>query len=200
MQKSGSKRSTKRIAILASGTGSNAKAILEYFKNNQEIKVELIISNNPEAKVLDLGKDFGVETMVINRKMFRDSTRLDEKFSSLNIDLIVLAGFLWLIPERLVKLFPSAIVNIHPALLPKYGGKGMYGMNVHHAVKESGDKESGITIHLIDESYDRGTTVQQEKVAIHDQDTAQDIASKVLKLEHYFFPRVIERLLIEGEL
>jgi phosphoribosylglycinamide formyltransferase-1 len=198
MQKSENSDLTKKLAILASGRGSNARAILDYFSCDDHIEVALIVSNNPDAGVLQLADDHGVESMVIDRIKFRDTTYLDDKLEELRVDLVVLAGFLWLIPERLLQKYPGKIVNIHPALLPKYGGKGMFGLNVHQAVKDAGDKESGITIHLIDEQYDRGKAVFQARVAINPEESAEEIAAKVLKLEHYHYPRVIEQLLFSN--
>jgi phosphoribosylglycinamide formyltransferase-1 len=197
MQKSENKQPVRKLAILASGRGSNAKAIIDYFQLKREVSVELIVSNNTKAGVLQLADEHHIPHMTVEKNGFRNSDRLDRKLSELGIDLIVLAGFLWLIPERMVKKFPGKIVNIHPALLPKYGGKGMYGSHVHEAVKRAGDPYSGITIHLIDEDYDKGRTLFQAKTAIDPEDSATEIAAKVLKLEHYHYPRIIEKILFE---
>jgi phosphoribosylglycinamide formyltransferase-1 len=196
MQKSGNNGSKKKtLAILASGRGSNARAILDFFSANEQVDIALIVSNNPGAGVLQLAAEYGVETMVINRKQLRETALLDDRLAGLGTDLIVLAGFLWLIPQRLLTKFPGRIVNIHPALLPKYGGKGMFGMNVHHAVKEAGEQESGISIHLIDEHYDEGRILFQASTRLEPSDTPEEIAAKVLALEHYHYPRIIEDLL-----
>lgn len=200
MQRSENSKAEKKLTIFASGRGSNAEAIIKYFKNDPRVETVLIVSNNPGAGVLQLAEEWDIESLVINRQQFRASKLLDERLLSLKVDLVVLAGFLWLIPERLLKLFPGKIVNIHPALLPKYGGKGMYGIHVHEAVKAAGDKESGITIHLIDEEYDKGKALFQAKTPINELDSPEQIASKVLKLEHYHYPRVIEKILFDQAL
>lgn len=186
----------KRIAIFASGTGSNARKIAEYFKGHPTVEVALIVSNNPKAGVLDIATEMGIETYIIPSKQeyLHTENLLQELYVS-QIDFIVLAGFLWLIPEYLVDAYPGKIVNIHPALLPKFGGKGMYGMNVHRAVADNKETESGITIHLVDKVYDNGEHVFQASVPIEPEDTPEDIQKKVLVLEHEHFPQVIERLL-----
>lgn len=159
--------------------------------------MELIVSNKPVAGVLQIAKEYSIESLVISRKSFNDSDILDKRLVAMQIDLIILAGFLWLIPERLIKLFPSRIINIHPALLPKYGGKGMFGSHVHEAVKKAQELESGITIHSIDEKYDEGNIIFQQSIPLDASYSASDIAENVLKLEHYYYPRVIEKLLFE---
>jgi len=186
-----------KIAILASGRGSNAKSILAYFADNPKVKIELIVSNNPKAGVLDLGIEYGIETMVVNKADLHKSCTFESKLEDLKIDLIVLAGFLWLIPERLIDLYPEKIINIHPALLPKYGGKGMYGQFVHEAVKKAGDAISGITIHYVDKYYDQGNQIFQKTCEILPGDSSVEIAAKVLKLEHRHYPEIIEKI-IEG--
>ena len=181
----------KRIAIFGSGGGSNAKSILEHFKDSDVMEVALIVSNRPDAGILDHAKEFNVDFVVLDRASFYGSEEFLDVLKKHKINCIALAGFLWLVPEYLVKAYPNNIINIHPALLPKYGGKGMYGMNVHKAVKEAGERESGITIHTIDEEYDRGRILYQERVALDESDSAEDIAAKVLKVEHANFARVI---------
>lgn len=185
----------KRIAIFASGTGSNATKIVEYFKEHQDIEVSLIVSNNQEAKVLDMARDHHIPTLVVNKVLLNDRNYILEKFSIFPIDFIVLAGFLLLIPKYLVDAFPKSIVNIHPALLPKFGGKGMYGMNVHKAVKASGARETGITIHYVNEHYDEGATIFQASCVVLPEDSPETIAKNVLKLEHQFFAKTIEGIL-----
>ena len=185
----------QRIAIFASGRGSNAKKIIEHFRANPDISVDLVISNKPKALVLEMAKEFQIETSVINRTSFYESEEIIETLNQKKIDLIVLAGFLWLIPPYLVQNFPNRIINIHPALLPKFGGKGMYGMNVHEAVKAAGEKESGITIHYVNEAYDEGGYIFKAACKIEESDSANEIAKKVLTLEHKYFPKVIEKLL-----
>lgn len=188
----------KKIAIFASGSGSNAQKIMERFQNNDSIEVSLVLTNNSKAKVLDRAKNFGVETMVFNRQQFRDDNTVLEALQQRNIDLVVLAGFLWLVPQKYVTIFPNQIINIHPALLPNYGGKGMYGMNVHEAVKANGEKETGITIHFVNEKYDDGAHIFQAKCSVAENDTPDDIANNIHQLEHEHFPKVIEDLLMDN--
>jgi len=188
----------KKIAIFASGRGSNARKIIEHFEQDDEVDVRLIVSNKENAGVLNMGPEFVIPTKILNRKEFYDSEKLVKDLRAYEIDLIVLAGFLWLIPEYLVKNFRRKIINIHPALLPEYGGKGMYGMNVHHAVHTAKENESGITIHFVNNEYDKGAVIFQKTCPISPTDSPQDIANKVLKLEHQYFPRVISKLLKEN--
>ncbi len=185
----------KNIAIFASGTGSNAKKIIEYFAHHQNIKVSLVVSNRGSAPVLTMASSNGVDTFVIQRQSFYHTEEVLDVLKKYQIDCIVLAGFLWLIPPYLIQYFPNKIVNIHPALLPKYGGKGMYGSYVHQAVKAANEKESGVTIHLIDEVYDRGKMLFQQSCELKPSDTAEEIARKVLKLEHQYFAPIIEQFL-----
>lgn len=188
---------TRKIAILASGGGSNARRIVEHFENSACADVVLIAANKAECGALNMAREHGIATYHISRSNFSESDDFLKLLDSLEIDLIVLAGFLWLIPGNLVSRYAGRIINIHPALLPKYGGKGMYGMNVHHAVKEAGEEESGMTIHFVNEKYDEGNIIFQASTSISEDDSADDIAAKVLKLEHQHYPRVIEQLLIE---
>lgn len=184
----------KNIAIFASGTGSNAKKIIDHFKHHEGINVSLIVSNNPSAKVLDMAEKEGISTHVISRSDFFGSEDILKIFNKYLIDYVVLAGFLWLVPKYLVKAYENRMVNIHPALLPKFGGKGMYGINVHEAVKLAGAKISGITIHHVNEQYDDGDIVFQKACNLSDDDTPQSIANKVLQLEHLYYPIIIENL------
>ena len=188
----------KKIAIFASGRGSNARKIIEHFEENEKVDVRLIISNKKDAGVLSMGPEFVIPTKILTRKEFYDSETLVKDLKSYEIDLIVLAGFLWLIPDYLVRNFRRKIINIHPALLPKYGGKGMYGMNVHQAVHAAKEQESGITIHFVNNEYDKGAVIFQESCPISPSDSPEDIAAKVLKLEHQYFPRVISKLLTDN--
>lgn len=181
------------LAILASGTGSNADKICTYFKDHPHIQVRLIISNNLHAGVLDIALSHEIDSLVIPRADWKYPGSILPALESKKITHIILAGFLLLIPNWLVNEYRGRILNIHPALLPKHGGKGMYGMHVHRSVKEAGELVSGITIHEVDERYDEGDIVFQEKTSLDPNDTAKDIASKVLRLEHYHFPRVIEK-------
>lgn len=183
------------IAIFASGSGSNAQRIIEYFKDSEDIQVKLLLSNNKNAYALERAKNFGVPTRVFNRKEFTESNTIVDELKKEDISWIMLAGFLWLIPENLIRAFPGRIINIHPALLPLYGGKGMYGHYVHAAVIEAKDKETGISIHYVNESYDEGTIIFQARCAVEEGDTPETVARKVQQLEHEHFPRVIEELI-----
>lgn len=184
--------SKKRIAIFASGAGSNANAIAEYFKNNNEIEVSLIATNKADAGVLNIAQKHEIPTLVFTKEEFRNETFLTHLK---NIDLVVLAGFLWLVPKYLVATFPNKIINVHPALLPKYGGKGMYGGNVHQAVFENKEKETGITIHYVNENYDEGAIIRQEKVELSPSDTPDIIQKKVHELEYRYFPKTVEEVI-----
>lgn len=184
----------KRLAILASGSGSNAEKIMEHFQNSEIAEIALVASNKAEAFVLERAKKFGVPTFTFSRKEM-DAGVLLEKLQEENIDWVILAGFLLKIPVELTRAFPDRMVNIHPALLPKYGGKGMYGSFVHEAVKAAGDAETGITIHLVNENYDEGRIVFQASTPVTSEDTPESIAEKVHALEHKHFPEVIEGLL-----
>ena len=185
----------KRIAIFASGGGSNARKILDYFEDKDHAEVGLIVSNRRNAGVYKHAADFGVSSLYINKAYFLENECILKVLHGEEIDLIVLAGFLWKIPKYLINAYPNKIVNIHPALLPKYGGKGMYGMNVHKAVKAAGDLESGPTIHFVNEHYDEGKHIFQTSCSIDLEDTPEDIARKVLALEHQHYPRIIDELL-----
>jgi phosphoribosylglycinamide formyltransferase 1 len=185
----------KKIAILASGQGSNAFSICTYFSNHPGVKVVLIGSNKANAGVLMHAEKFGIPTLVFSSQQMKKEDFLKEFFLPLDLDLIVLAGFLLMIPPFWLEYYPKKIINIHPALLPKYGGKGMFGSNVHQAVKASGDPESGITIHYVDEKYDQGEPIVQVKCPVFKNDSPEEIAARVLKLEHFYFPRTIEKLL-----
>jgi len=182
------------IILFASGKGSNIQAILDYFKNTKTFNPVLIVSNKADAGALDIAKENQIAYDVIDREKFK-SVEFLKKINDLQPRLIVLAGFLWKIPETFVSAFPNKIINIHPALLPKYGGKGMYGMNVHEAVIAAKEKESGITIHYVNENYDEGNHICQAHCSISPEDTATTLAQKIHQLEHYFFPRTIEFLL-----
>lgn len=185
----------KNIAIFASGTGSNARKLIEHFQEDSGVRVALIVSNKPTAGVLEIAAEHQIDSFLIDRPLFYESEDILKKFNEYAIDFVVLAGFLWLIPKYLVQAMPNRIVNIHPALLPKYGGKGMYGMHVHKAVKAAGESESGITIHYVNEKYDEGNVIFQASCPLTPADTAQDIQRKVQRLEHYYFPIIVEQLL-----
>jgi len=183
------------IAIFASGGGSNAEKIIEYFKDSERIKVSLVVSNKPGAGVLTIAAAHGIPTQIIDRQMFYESETILDVLEKHHVSFVVLAGFLWLVPGYLVRAFSGKIVNIHPALLPKYGGKGMYGANVHAAVKAAGETQSGITIHLVNEHYDEGDIIFQATCPLETNDTAAEIGRKVLQLEHRHFPEIIEQVI-----
>jgi phosphoribosylglycinamide formyltransferase 1 len=184
----------KKIAIFASGSGSNAQAIAEYFKNNHRIKISCILTNRQDAFVLERARTLGIPTFVFNRDEYYGSKIVLQVLEQYGIDFIVLAGFLWLVPEYLLTAFPDRIINIHPALLPKYGGKGMFGMRVHEAVIANGDKESGITIHHVNAKYDEGNIIFQARCEVQKGDTAETLAQRIHQLEHDNYPKVIEKL------
>lgn len=185
----------KRVAVFASGSGNNAENIVRYFMDKPNIEVSIILTNNPNAFVLDRAKRLNIPSLVFNRADFSKTDKIVDVLIEKKIDLIVLAGFLLLLPPRLIDAFPNKIVNIHPALLPKFGGKGMYGMNVHNAVLENKEKESGITIHMVNEKFDDGKIVFQAKCVVEESDTAEDVAEKIHKLEYEHFPKIVEQLL-----
>lgn len=186
----------KRIAIFASGSGTNAENIISYFSEDERVIIDSLWANKPDAYALVRAAKHGVETFVFNRDQFYKNTYVTDTLRKRKVDLVVLAGFLWLIPDSLVKNF--TIINIHPALLPKYGGKGMYGMNVHKAVVESKEKESGISIHYVNENYDEGKLIFQAKCEVDTEDTPEQVAEKVHALEYAHFPKVIEEVLFKG--
>jgi phosphoribosylglycinamide formyltransferase-1 len=187
-----------RIAILASGGGSNARKIMEHFRHSDIAEVALVVSNKKDAGVLQIAKGFNVPTLLIERQTFYQTHDFLRELEDREISFIALAGFLWLVPAYLVKAFSGKILNIHPALLPKYGGKGMYGHHVHEAVKAAGETESGPTIHWVNEHYDEGNILFQAHCAINPEDTADDIARKVLELEHEHYARIIEQEIRKG--
>ena len=186
---------SKNIALFASGSGSNVQKIAEYFQNNAEVNVVSIFCNKSKAGVLERAKKLGIPSRVFDRKTFFESEEILNELNALEVDLVVLAGFLWKIPDYLVTGFPKKMINIHPALLPKYGGKGMYGMHVHEAVYAAQEKQSGITIHYVNDHYDEGEVIFQASCELVTEDSPQDIAKKVQALEHKYFPKVIEDLL-----
>lgn len=185
----------KRIVLFASGSGSNVENIANYFKDNPLITVTTVFTNKRDAKVIDRCNRLKINALFFNKTAFSGSDCIINIVKSLQPDLIVLAGFLLKVPEDFVKSFPNKIINIHPALLPKFGGKGMYGMNVHKAVKEQGEQETGITIHYVNENYDEGAIIHQAKTTVLDTDSPEEIAQKVHLLEYEHFPKVIEKLL-----
>jgi len=186
-------KSEANLAIFASGKGSNAEKIIEFFKDHRRIKVTLIVSNKKDAGVLGIALRNKIKTLLIGKENFNHTDTYVQYLKDQGITHIVLAGFLWKVPDNLIQAFPKRIINIHPALLPKYGGKGMYGEHVHQAVISAGEKESGITIHEVDEEYDHGKTLFQAKVKVEPNDTPDSLAEKIHVLEHRHYPGVIER-------
>lgn len=182
-----------KIALLASGSGSNAENIILYFKNRKDIQF-IILSNNPNAYVHERAKKLGVLSYIINKSGFENGEAL-RLLQTDQVDFIVLAGFLLKIPENIIKAYPNKIINIHPALLPKYGGKGMYGNHVHEAVVENKETESGITIHYVNENYDEGKHIFQAKCSVSPTDSANDVAEKVHALEYKYFPEIIGKII-----
>ena len=184
----------KRLSIFVSGGGTNLQRIAEYFADNKEVEIVNVICNNPNAYAIERAKNLGIPCKIINRAEFKSEDFTKELLEQ-NIDLVVLAGFLWLLPKHLIDAFPNKIVNIHPALLPKYGGKGFYGEHVHEAVVAAKEDVSGITIHYVNECYDSGAIIFQAQVALEEGETADSLAAKIHKLEYQHYPVVIENLL-----
>ncbi len=185
----------KKIVLFASGSGSNVENIVNFFKKNQRVEFVKVFTNNPNAYVIERCSKLGLDCSVFGRKEFSENGGVLKELKLISPDIIVLAGFLWLVPKAYITAFPNQIINIHPALLPKYGGKGMYGEHVHKAVVANKEKESGITIHYVNEKYDEGNVIRQEKCKVLPVDTADDVASKVHELEYTYFPMVIKELL-----
>lgn len=189
------RKSPVRMAIFASGAGSNAERIINHFAGSEEVEVSLVVCNNPSAGVLGIAQKAGIPTLLIEKDIFLNGSHYLPELQQAGIRFIVLAGFLWKIPQALISAYPQKIVNIHPALLPKYGGKGMYGHFVHEAVIAAGEKESGITIHYVDELYDHGQIIFQAKCPVTDKDTPDTLAHKIHELEHAHYPGEIGSLL-----
>jgi len=185
----------QKIAIFLSGSGSNAKNICTYFKQHEKIKVVLLLSNKENSGAKSISEEFDIPYFIFNKEQFYNTNEVIDTLIHSQISTLILAGFLWLIPENLLEQYPNHIINIHPALLPKYGGKGMHGAHVHQAIFDNKEKETGITIHLCNKEYDKGEILFQASVLIEDSDTPASIAKKVLQLEHQFFPRIIEEYL-----
>lgn len=189
-----------RIAIFASGSGTNAQRITEYFRERPGfISVDLILSNRKDAFVLERAKNLGVPSKTFSRQEFYESNLIPDLLKQYAIDYVVLAGFLWLVPDSVLNAFPDKILNIHPALLPAYGGKGMFGMRVHEAVISHHDKESGITVHIVNSRYDEGNILFQTKCTISETETPESLAQKIHGLEYEYFPRVIEHYILKGD-
>ena len=186
----------KKIVIFASGSGTNAENVVLYFNKTEIAKVIYIFSNNANAKVLERAKNLNIPTEVFSKEDFNGDKVL-QKLNKIQPDLIILAGFLLKFPQNCVAAFPNKIINIHPALLPKYGGKGMYGMNVHRAVVENKEHETGITIHYVNENYDEGNIIFQKNVPLSGNETPEEVAAKIYELEQKYFPSVIEKLIAQ---
>ena len=184
----------KRIAIFASGSGSNAQKIMEHFKYSDDAEIALVLSNNPDAYVLQRADNFEIPSHIFDRNDFYQTDEVVDILNRLEIDIVVLAGFLWLVPENLLKAYPNKIINIHPSLLPKHGGKGMYGDRVHKAVLAAGDEEHGITIHFVNENFDEGEVIYQGRFKVEAEDTLETVKFKGQQLEHLHYPKVIENL------
>ena len=183
----------KRIAIFASGAGSNAEKIIHHFANHSSIAVALVVCNKPDAGVINIAKQNAVPVLLIEKEEFFNGDHYIKNLIKHNIDFLILAGFLWKIPVRLIETFPEKIINIHPALLPAYGGKGMYGNFVHEAVIKAGEVQSGITVHVVDEIYDNGAAIFTATCPVAPDDTPQTLAARIHQLEHKFYPQVIEK-------
>jgi len=184
-----------RIAIFASGEGTNARNFVEYFKQSKDIRISLIVSNKKDAGVVQMAHEAGIETIIVDRDSFYNMNGVVDELEQ-KADFIVLAGFLWMIPGNIIKAFEDRMVNIHPALLPNYGGKGMYGAKVHEAVIANKEKESGITIHYVNDKYDEGTIIFQAKCIVEPFDTPETLAQKIHELEYKFYPQEVEKLLL----
>jgi phosphoribosylglycinamide formyltransferase-1 len=186
----------KRIAVFASGNGTNAQKIFDYFSAHSQIEVAALFCNKATAGVLNRAKEYNLPSILFTKSDFYESDKVIHKLLELEIDFVVLAGFMWLVPENMVDAFPDKILNIHPALLPNFGGKGMYGMNVHEAVKAAGETKTGITIHFVNQHYDEGNIIAQFSCKIDSTDDPEQIAKKVQALEHENYPKVIEQLVL----
>lgn len=185
----------RRIAIFASGEGTNTEKLIKHFKGNPNISVELIISNSTKAGVIKLAQKNEIQYSVINKSLLTNNSYMTSLLNLYDIDFVVLAGFLLLVPPFLVKMYDQRMINIHPSLLPKYGGKGMYGLNVHQSVISAGDPETGVTIHYVNESFDKGKIIVQEKVKVDRRDSAEKLAKKVQEVEHKLLPEWTEKLI-----
>lgn len=185
----------KRIVIFASGSGTNAENLIKFFQNKEDAAVVQVLTNNPQAKVIERCNKLKISCLSFNRTAFYNTEDVLDILKNSNPDLIVLAGFLWKFPENILDVFPNKVINVHPALLPNYGGKGMYGMHVHEAVIKNKESKTGITIHYVNEHYDDGAIIFQTECPINEKDTATDVATKIHELEMEHFPKVVEQLL-----
>ncbi len=186
----------KNVAIFASGEGTNAENLFNYFMNDKRVKIKLVVTNSDKAGVIERAEKYKKNVQIISKSaLYEYTSKIIEFLEGEKIDLIILAGFLLKIPEQFIKAFPNKIVNIHPALLPQYGGIGMYGMNVHKAVIENKESESGVTVHFVNEEYDKGEIILQAKCTIDVNETPESLAAKVRKLEFEYFPKAIEKII-----
>lgn len=183
------------LAIFASGSGTNAEQIMKTFEFDQEVQVVSVFTNKPKAGVIARAENYGVPVITFDKRHF-ESPAFGDRLESDRVDYVILAGFLWKIPDHLLTAYPNAIINIHPSLLPKYGGKGMYGQFVHQAVLDAGEDQSGITIHLVNEEYDEGKILYQESCPVFSEDSADSLANRIHKLEHEHFPRVVREYVL----
>ena len=191
------KLNPKNLVIFASGTGTNAREIISYFRNSELAKVVLIVCNKQGAGVISIARKENIPVLLVEKERFLKGDGYLPDIKEVNTDLIILAGFLWKIPQSLIDAYPKKIINIHPALLPKYGGKGMYGQYVHETVLNAGEVESGITIHFVDEHYDNGDIIFQTACPIVEGDTSDSLAARIHQMEHLYYPRVIEKILLD---
>lgn len=189
---------TIHLAIFASGNGTNAESIIKHFAGHPVISVKVVLSNKTDAKVLERAAQYGIPTVTFPKEELYHTDKIESLLEKLEVEWIILAGFLLKVPKKMLLLFPDRIINIHPALLPKYGGKGMYGMHIHRAVVAAGETETGITIHFVNENYDEGAIIFQEKVLLDKNDTPEDVAKKIQLLEHIYFPKVIEKTILKN--
>lgn len=189
---------TIHLAIFASGNGTNAESIIKHFAGHPVISVKVVLSNKTDAKVLERAAQYGIPTVTFPKEELYHTDKIESLLEKLEVEWIILAGFLLKVPKKMLLLFPDRIINIHPALLPKYGGKGMYGMHIHRAVVAAGETETGITIHFVNENYDEGAIIFQEKVLLDKSDTPEDVAKKIQLLEHIYFPKVIEKTILKN--
>ncbi len=186
----------KKLALFASGTGSNVRNLHTWFRDRPDVQIALLVCNRPDAPVVTFAREAGIPVRIVTREEWSSPEGLVEELQQAGLTGIVLAGFLWLIPEALIQAFPNRILNLHPALLPKYGGKGMYGMRVHEAVLEAGEKESGITVHYVNGRYDEGAILFQARCPVLSGDTPESLADRIHQLEHQWLPVVIDKLLL----
>lgn len=188
-----------KIAIFASGSGSNAERIVEFFNSNDEVEVSFILTNNSTAGVIERAQRLNIPVVIFNKKVFSKTDKIVEMLQLQGIDWVILAGFLWLVPDNLTRAFENRMINIHPALLPKYGGKGMWGHHVHEAVVANKEKQTGITIHYVNEHYDEGKVIFQAKCEVTENDTPENVAAKIHELEYQYFPEVIYKEILSAK-